>query len=204
MALHFYAPQSHKPKNWLYNTCLNKTFPSSRNASLIIQLPLFYPPLNSCFDGSNHRSLQGKSPSSVGFKSFIFFSFVCFLLHIAKNCAITSPLFLLKAFASYHLAPHMILHQIVQILSHNLKRWLPNGLKQQMILRQGATFFVSYQSQASQLAISFSCARCRVSKITLNNGLPHPIYKNAILKTIILLSHGDSFVLHFNAFFSTH
>ena len=114
LALHFYAPKSHKPKNWLYNTCLNKTFPSSRNASLIIiQLPLFYSLLNSCFDGSNHRSLQGKSPSSVGFKSFIFISFACFLLHIAKKCAITWLLFLLKTFTSYHLAPHMILHQMV-------------------------------------------------------------------------------------------
>ena len=37
----FHAPKTHKPKNWLYDACLDKTFPSSRNASpIIIQLPL--------------------------------------------------------------------------------------------------------------------------------------------------------------------
>ena len=57
---------------------------------------------------------------------------------------------------------------------------------------------------ASQPAISPGCARCRASKIALNNGSPHPICKNVILKTIIPLRHGDSFVLPSNAFFSTH
>ena len=55
---------------------------------------------------------------------------------------------------------------------------------------------------ASQPAISRGCARCRASKITLSNGLLRPIYKTAILKTIILLRHGDSFVLPSNALFS--
>ena len=76
LALCFYAPKMHKPKNWLYNACLNKTIPSSRNASPIIIL--FYSPLNSHSDGSNHRNLHGKLPSSAGFKSFIFNSLLCF------------------------------------------------------------------------------------------------------------------------------
>ena len=48
---------------------------------------------------------------------------------------------------------------------------------------------------ASQPAVSPSCARCRASKITLNNGLPHLIYEDVILETIVPLRHGDSFVL---------
>ena len=86
LVLRFCVPKSHKPKNWVYNICLNKTFPSSRNASpIIIQLPLFYSPLNSCSDDSNHRSLQGKSSSSAGFKSFIFISFPYFLLNFSQK-----------------------------------------------------------------------------------------------------------------------
>ena len=58
-----------------------KTFPSSRNPSpILIQLSLSYSPLSSRSDGSNHRSLQGKSPSSARFKSFIFISLPCLLL----------------------------------------------------------------------------------------------------------------------------
>ena len=73
LALHFYAPKTHKPKNWLYNACLDKTFPCSRNAStILIQLSLSNSPLNSRSDGSYHPSLQGKLLSSARFKSFIF------------------------------------------------------------------------------------------------------------------------------------
>ena len=53
-------------------------------------------------------------------------------------------------------------------------------------------------------AVSPGCTKCRASKITKNNGLPHPIYENVILKTIIPLRHGDSFVVPSNAFFYTH
>ena len=92
LALRFCAPKTHKPKNWLHNACLDKTFPSSRNASpIIIQLPLFYSPLNSCSDGSNHRSLQGKSPSSARFKSFIFISLPCLSLLPCGNRAVVPP-----------------------------------------------------------------------------------------------------------------
>ena len=56
----------------------------------------------------------------------------------------------------------------------------------------------------SQPAVRPGCTRCRASKITLNNGLPHLIYETAILKMIIPLRHGDSFVLHSDAFFSIH
>ena len=140
MALRFYVPKTHKPKNWLFNACLDKTFPNSRNASpVIIQLPLFYSPLNSCSDGSNHRSLQGKSPSTAGFKSFIFISLPCFSLHPGTNWAITWPSFLLQTFACCHLVPHMILHQMMKFLLCNKKRWQPDGSKWQ-ILRRGATF----------------------------------------------------------------
>ena len=66
-------------QSWLYNACLDKTFPSSRNASpILIQLALFYSPLNSRSDGSNHQSLQGNSPSSARYKSFISFLFRVF------------------------------------------------------------------------------------------------------------------------------
>ena len=54
---------------------------------------------------------------------------------------------------------------------------------------------------ASQPAIS---PGSRALKITLNNGLPHPIYKTPILKTIIPLRHGDAFVLPSNVIFSIH
>ena len=57
---------------------------------------------------------------------------------------------------------------------------------------------------ASQSAVNPDYAKCRASKITLNHGLPHPIYENVILKTITPLHHGNSFVLPSNAFFSTH
>ena len=104
-------PQTHKPKNWLYNACLDKTFPSSRNASpILIQLSLFNSQLNSRSDGSNHRSLQGKSPSSARFKSFIFISLPCLSLHACGNWAITWPSFLLQTYACCHLVPHVILH----------------------------------------------------------------------------------------------
>ena len=113
----FLCTKTHKPKNWLYNACLDKTFPSSRNASpILIQLSLFYSPLNSCSDDFNHQSLQGKSPSSAGFKSFIFISLPCFSLHPCPNQAITWPLFLLQTFAYCHLVPHVILHLMVYFL----------------------------------------------------------------------------------------
>ena len=122
LALRFYAPKTHKPKNWLYNACLNKTFPSSRNTSpILIQLSLFYSPLNSRSDDSNHRSLQGKSSSSAGFKSFIFISFPCFSLHPCANRTITWPPFLLQTYACCHLVPHVILHLMVYFLLHNKK-----------------------------------------------------------------------------------
>ena len=118
----------HKPKNWLYNACLDKTFPSSRNASpIIMQLPLFYSPLNSGSNGFNHRNLQVKSPSSVGFKSFIFISLPCLSLHPGTNQAITWPSFLLQTFACCHLVPHVILHQMVYFLLRNKKmasKWI--------------------------------------------------------------------------------
>ena len=85
LALRFCASKSHKLKNWHYNTCLDKTFPSSRNASLkIIQLPLLYSPLNSRSNDLNHQSLQRKLPSSSEFKSSIFTSFLCFSLQLGK------------------------------------------------------------------------------------------------------------------------
>ena len=85
-SLRFYAPKMHKPKNLLYNACLDKTFPSSRNASpILIKSSLFYSPLNSRSDDSYHRSLQGKSPSSAGFKSFIFISLLCFHYTLSKS-----------------------------------------------------------------------------------------------------------------------
>ena len=110
--LRFYAPKTHKPKNWLCNGCLDKTIPSSRNASPIsIQLSLFYSPLNS--NGSNHQSLKGKSPSSARFKSFIFISLPCLSLHPCGNQAITWPSFLLQSYACRHLVAHVILHLMV-------------------------------------------------------------------------------------------
>ena len=45
---------------------------------------------------------------------------------------------------------------------------------------------------ASQPSISPGGDRYRALKITLNNGLLHPIYENVILKAIISLRHGDS------------
>ena len=120
LALRFHAPKTHKPKNWLYNTCLDKTFPSSRNTSpILIQLSLFYSPLNSSSGGSNHRSLQGKSLSSARFKSFIFISLPCLSLHPCGNRAITWPSFLLQTYACRHLAPHVILHLMVYFLLCN-------------------------------------------------------------------------------------
>ena len=112
----FMHPKAHKPKNWLYDACLDKAFPSSTNASpILIQLSLFYLPLNSHSDDSFHRSLQGKSPSLAGFKSFIFISLPCFSL----NRAITWPSFLLQTYACCHLIPHMILHLMVYFVLHN-------------------------------------------------------------------------------------
>ena len=94
-----------------------KPSPSSRNASpILIQLSLFYSPLNSCSDGSNHRSLQGKSPSSARFKSFIFISLPCLSLHPCGNRAITWPSFLLQTYACCHLVPHVVLHLMVYFL----------------------------------------------------------------------------------------
>ena len=120
LALRF--TKTHKQKNWLYNACLDKTFLSSRNASLLkIQLPLFYSPLNSCSDGFNHRSLQGKSPSSAGFKSFTFISLPCFSLPLSANQAIVWPLFLLQTYTYCHLVPHVILHQMVLFLLRSKK-----------------------------------------------------------------------------------
>ena len=116
-------PKTHKPKNWLYNACLDKTFPSSRNASpMLIQLSLFYSPLNSRYDDFNHQSLQGKSPPSAGLKSFIFISLPCFSLHPCPNRAITWPSFLLQTYACCHLVPHMILHLMVYFLLRNKLR----------------------------------------------------------------------------------
>ena len=110
---------------------------------IIIQLSLFYSPLNPRSDAYNHCSLQRKLPSSAGFKSFIFISFPCFSLHIVKNCAITWPSFLLQMFACYHLVPHMILHQMAYNLLCTSKRWLMDRLKlQMMISRLGATLFL--------------------------------------------------------------
>ena len=57
---------------------------------------------------------------------------------------------------------------------------------------------------ASQPAVSPDSAGCRASRITQNNSLLRPIHENPNLKTIIPLRYGDSFVLRFNAFFSTH
>ena len=54
----------------------------------------------------------------------------------------------------------------------------------------------------SQPAVSPGWAKCRVSKITLNNGLICPINETAILKTIIPMRYGGSLVLPSNAFFS--
>ena len=86
---------------------------------ILLQLSLFYSPLNSCSDDSNHRSLQGKSPSSAGFKSFIFISLPYFSLHPCANRAITWPSFLLKTYACCHLFPHMILHLMAYFLLRN-------------------------------------------------------------------------------------
>ena len=76
LALRFMHPKRISQKNWLYNVCLDKTFPSSRNTSpILMQLSLFYSPLNSRSDGSNHQSLQGKSPLQQGLNlsfSFLF------------------------------------------------------------------------------------------------------------------------------------
>ena len=120
LALCFYAHKVYKPKNWLYNACLDKTFPSSRNASpILMQLSLFYSPLNSCSDGSNDRSLQGKLPSSARFKSFIFISLPCLLLHPCENQTITWPSFHLQTYASRHLVLHVILHLMVYFLLRN-------------------------------------------------------------------------------------
>ena len=115
------SPLSHVNKDsWLYNAYLDKTFPSSRNASpILIQLSLSYSPLNSHSDDSNHRSLQGKSPSSTGFKSFIFISLLCFSLHPCTNRAITWPSFLLQTYACSHLVPHMILYLMVYFVLLN-------------------------------------------------------------------------------------
>ena len=117
----FYAPKTYKPKNWLYNACLDKTFPSSRNTSpILIQLSLSYSPLNSRSDGSNHRSLLGKSPSSARFKSFIFISLPCLSLHPCGNRAITWPSFLLQTYACRHLAPHVILHLMMYVINKDV------------------------------------------------------------------------------------
>ena len=91
-------------------------------------------------DGSNHRSLQGKSPSLAEFKSFIFIYLPCFPLQLVKNQAITWPPFLLQTFAWCHLVPHVILHQMVLFSLRNNKRWPPDRLKRQFISRRGATF----------------------------------------------------------------
>ena len=116
----FMHPKRISQKNWLYNACLDKTFPSSRNASpILIQLSLFYSPLKSHSDGSNHRSLQGKSPSSARFKSFIFIILPCLSLHPCGNRAITWLSFLLQTYACRHLAPYVILHLMVYFLLCN-------------------------------------------------------------------------------------
>ena len=84
-----------------------------------MQLLLFYSPLNFCSDGSNHRSLHGKSPSLAGFKSFILIFLLCFSLHHGANGAITWPLFLLQPYACSHLVPHVILRLMVYFLLRN-------------------------------------------------------------------------------------
>ena len=66
------------------------------------------------------------------------------------------------------------------------------------------TFSLSAGRTASQPAVSPGSDECRASRITLNNSLLRPIYENCILKTIIPMRYGDSFVLRSNAFFSTH
>ena len=120
LALCFYAPNTHKPKKWLCNTCLDKTFPSSKNASpILIQLSLFYSPLSSRSDEFNNQSLQGKSPSSAGFKSFIFIFLLCLSPYPCANRTITWQSFLLQTYACRHLVPHVILHLIVYFLLHN-------------------------------------------------------------------------------------
>ena len=83
------------------------------------QLSLSYSPLNSRSDESNHRSLQGKSPSSARFKSFIFISLPCLSLHPCGNRAITWLSFLLQTYACRHLVPHVILHLMVYFLLRN-------------------------------------------------------------------------------------
>ena len=109
----FYAPKTHKPKNWPYNTCLDKTFPSSRNTSpIIIRLPLFYSPLNSHSDGSIIiEAFRESLLLQQGLNLFI--SLPCFSLHPGANRAITWLSFFLQAFACCHLIPHVILHQMV-------------------------------------------------------------------------------------------
>ena len=104
----------------IMHASIKLTFPNSRNASpILIQLSLFYSPLNSRTDGSNHQSLQGKLPSSARFKSFIFISLPCLSLHPCGNRAITWPSFLLQTYACCHLVPHVILHMMVYFLLRN-------------------------------------------------------------------------------------
>ena len=55
---------------------------------------------------------------------------------------------------------------------------------------------------ASQPAIRPSCARCRALKITQNNRLMRRIYETVVPKTILILCHGDSFILPYITFFS--
>ena len=57
---------------------------------------------------------------------------------------------------------------------------------------------------ASLPAVSPGSDGCGASRITLNNSLLRPIYENRILKMIIPMRYGDSFVLRSIAFFSTH
>ena len=55
---------------------------------------------------------------------------------------------------------------------------------------------VDFISQpATQPHVRPGCARCRALKITQNNSLLRWIYEIAVLKTIFLLGHSDSFVL---------
>ena len=70
-----------------------------------------------------------------------------------------------------------------------------------LLFKSTVIFILSAKQQtskpANQPAIRLSSARCRALSVTLNKGLPYPIYETDILKTIIPLRHGDSFILPF-------
>ena len=66
------------------------------------------------------------------------------------------------------------------------------------------TFYLPAYQPAGWPAVRPICTRFNALKTTLNNRLLCPIYETAILKMIIPLCHGNSFVLLSNAFFSIH